>query len=68
AGVGNLGLKDQRLATKWVQKYISEFGGDPSKVTIFGESSGAIAVSYHLLINNGDNEGLFRAAICESGS
>ncbi|EGG06889.1 uncharacterized protein MELLADRAFT_106432, partial [Melampsora larici-populina 98AG31] len=49
-------------------KYISEFGGDPSKVTIFGESSGAIAVSYHLLINNGDNEGLFRAAICESGS
>ncbi|EGG00650.1 lipase [Melampsora larici-populina 98AG31] len=68
AGVGNLGLKDQRLAMKWVQKYISEFGGDPSKVTIFGESSGAIAVSYHLLINNGDNEGLFRAAICESGS
>ncbi|EGF99071.1 lipase [Melampsora larici-populina 98AG31] len=68
AGVGNLGLKDQRLAMKWVQKHISEFGGDPTKVMIFGESSGAISTSYHLFINNGDNEGLFRAAICESGS
>ncbi|KAH9824740.1 lipase [Melampsora americana] len=68
AGVGNLGLKDQRLAMEWVQKYISEFGGDSSKVTIFGESAGAISVSYHLLINKGDHQGLFRAAICESGS
>ncbi|EGF99072.1 lipase [Melampsora larici-populina 98AG31] len=68
AGVGNLGLKDQRLAMKWVQQHISEFGGDPAKVMLFGESSGSISISHHLFINNGDNEGLFRAAICESGS
>lgn len=68
AGIGNLGLKDQRLAMKWVQKYIAPFGGDPTKVMLFGESSGSISTSHHLFINHGNNEGLFRAAICESGS
>ncbi|KAH9808343.1 lipase [Melampsora americana] len=68
AGVGNLGLKDQRLAMKWVQKHILEFGGDPAKVMLFGESSGSISISHHLFANHGNNEGLFRAAICESGS
>ncbi|KAI0265669.1 carotenoid ester lipase precursor [Gloeopeniophorella convolvens] len=66
-GVGNLGLQDQRLALKWVQNYISEFGGDPSKVTIWGESAGAISVAMHMLTNNGDQEGLFRGAIMQSG-
>ncbi|KAH9066827.1 carotenoid ester lipase precursor [Lactarius vividus] len=65
--VGNLGLQDQRLGLKWVQTYISEFGGDPSKVTIWGESAGAISVAHHMLTNNGNNEGLFRGAIMQSG-
>ncbi|KAI0306653.1 Alpha/Beta hydrolase protein [Multifurca ochricompacta] len=67
AKVGNLGLQDQRLALKWVQTYISEFGGDPSKVTIWGESSGAISVALHMLANKGNQEGLFRGAIMQSG-
>ncbi|KAG6816185.1 hypothetical protein H0H87_008012 [Tephrocybe sp. NHM501043] len=67
AGVGNLGLHDQRLALQWVQTYITEFGGDPSKVTIWGESSGGISVALHMLANDGDNQGLFRAAFMQSG-
>ncbi|UZJ57601.1 hypothetical protein CBS101457_006921 [Exobasidium rhododendri] len=64
----NLLLRDQRLAMTWIQKYISNFGGDPTKVTIFGESAGSSAVSMHLLLNDGDNEGLFRGAMMFSGS
>ncbi|KAF8907652.1 carotenoid ester lipase precursor [Gymnopilus junonius] len=68
AGVGNLGLQDQRQAMRWIQKYISAFGGDPTKVTIWGESAGAISVALQLVANGGNNEGLFRAAFMQSGS
>ncbi|OBZ71164.1 Lipase 4 [Grifola frondosa] len=70
AGVGNLGLQDQRLALQWIQKYISAFGGDPTKVTIWGESAGAISVALHMISNGGNTEGLFRdydALVAETG-
>ncbi|KAN0124156.1 Alpha/Beta hydrolase fold [Lactarius tabidus] len=68
ARVGNLGLWDQRQAFHWVQTYIHVFGGDPSKVTIWGESAGSMSVSLQMVTNGGDTEGLFRAAFMESGS
>ncbi|OJA18273.1 hypothetical protein AZE42_04997 [Rhizopogon vesiculosus] len=68
AGVGNLGMQDQRQAMRWVQTYISAFGGDPTKVTIWGESAGAWSVGLHMVTNGGNPAGLFRAAFMESGS
>lgn len=46
---GNYGLKDQTAALKWVQRNIGCFEGDPDKVTIFGQSSGAVSVGYHII-------------------
>uniref|UniRef100_A0A6P7G1C2 Carboxylic ester hydrolase n=1 Tax=Diabrotica virgifera virgifera TaxID=50390 RepID=A0A6P7G1C2_DIAVI len=63
---GNYGLKDQNLALQWVQKNIKNFGGDPDKVTLGGQSAGANCVGHQILSEK--SKGLFRAAIQESGS
>ncbi|KAI0699629.1 alpha/beta-hydrolase [Cerioporus squamosus] len=68
AGVGNLGLHDQREGLRWIHKHIAAFGGDPDKVTIWGPSAGAISVGLQMVTNGGDPEGLFRGAIMSSGS
>ncbi|KAJ6010777.1 carboxylesterase family protein-like protein [Penicillium sp. IBT 35674x] len=66
-GYTNLGLKDQRLALHWIQENIGAFGGDPSKVTIWGQSAGAESAGFHIRAFDGRDDGLFRAAIMESG-
>ncbi|KAJ9151823.1 Carboxylic ester hydrolase [Pleurostoma richardsiae] len=67
-GSANNGLRDQRLALQWIQENIKFFGGDSSRVTIWGESSGALSVGKHLIAYGGRDDNLFRAAIMESGS
>ncbi|KJX94540.1 carboxylesterase family protein [Zymoseptoria brevis] len=68
SGNTNLGLKDQRLGLHWLQENIEAFGGDKSKVTIWGESAGAASVGWHITAFNGRDDGLFRAGIMQSGN
>ena len=62
---GNFGMLDQVEALKWVKNNIENFGGNPSKVTIFGLSTGGTSVGLHLLSSL--SKGLFQQAIAESG-
>ena len=63
---GNYGLLDQIFALQWIQRNIKNFGGDPSKVTIFGESAGAM--NCNILCASPMAKGLFRACISQSGA
>jgi carboxylesterase type B len=61
---GNYGFQDQQRALQWVRRNIRSFGGDPAKITIFGESAGAMSVGAHLVAPG--SQTLFRSAIMES--
>ncbi len=65
-GSGDYGLMDQQAALRWVRRNISRFGGDPSDVTIFGQSAGGLSV--HAQLASPSAAGLFQRAIAQSGA
>ena len=63
---GNIGLWDQLGGLKWIEKNIGAFGGNPDKVTIFGQSAGSWSINYQLASHQ--SKGYFSSAIAQSGS
>lgn len=61
----SLGILDQQVALRWVRSHIANFGGDPHRVLLFGQSAGAISSCVHLALPS--SGGLFSAALLESG-
>ena len=62
------GLRDQLLALRWVKENIAQFGGDPGRITIAGESAGGVSTHAHILSPLGRGEDLFHRAISFSGT
>ncbi|KAI0873869.1 alpha/beta-hydrolase [Hypoxylon argillaceum] len=62
----NTGLLDQRFAIEWTRKHITKFGGDPDRITVGGESSGAASAVFHALAYGGKETGLFNNIIAAS--
>ncbi|KAI1426132.1 putative lipase [Xylaria sp. FL1777] len=65
-GSENAGLRDQRLALEWVRDHIDQFGGNPDKVTIFGQSSGGLSVGMQIMAYGASEPVPFQQGICES--
>ena len=64
---GNYGMWDQIMSIQWVKDNIADYGGNPDQITLFGESAGAFAITYHI-ISPVNNVSLFQRVITESGS
>ena len=65
-GTPNVGLLDQRFLLNWTQNYIGQVGGDPSRVSAWGESAGAGSILHQLVLNDGNSDPLFNRAVLQS--